>query len=171
MNNFITGGISGAITDPYSDDAIRHAEMYYEEIRKNHSDVTKIAHNTSLNYDQVLLIKQYLFFNVHDLEGGIRRFDASFEIAQSWQRLSFDPQNIKPHDLTLLSHELTEIDYVNHGMSQKDAHIKASEEYPYAKECKKYYEQLDIKNQDINIYNNRNSGAICIDDYNDIEER
>ena len=80
MNNFITGGISGAITDPYSDDAIRHAEMYYEEIRKNHSDVAKIAHNTSLNYDQVLLIKQYLFFNVHDLEGGIRRFDASFEI-------------------------------------------------------------------------------------------
>lgn len=33
----ISGGISGAITDPFSDEAIAHAEMYYETIMTNMS--------------------------------------------------------------------------------------------------------------------------------------
>ncbi len=165
MDYYIAGGVSGAITDPYSDDAIRHAEMYYEEIRNNHADVARIAQNTTLTYDQALLIKQYLFFNVHDLDGEIRRFDPSFEIAQSWQRLAFEPQNIKPHDLTLLSHELKEISLVNQGMSQHDAHIEAAELYPYGRECQEYYQQLESKSKGHEIYKTRNSGAISWDDF------
>lgn len=165
MDNFISGGISGAITDPLSNDAIKHAEMYYEEIRKNHADVSRIAENTTLSYDQVLLIKQYLFFNVHDLDGEIKRFDPCFEIAQSWQRLAFDPEHIKQHDLTLLSHELMEIELVNQGLPQHDAHIKTSEKFPYSKECREYYRQLGAKDADIEAYKNRNCGAIAIDDF------
>lgn len=33
ITSMISGGISGAITDIYSDEALHHAELYYEEIR------------------------------------------------------------------------------------------------------------------------------------------
>ena len=63
-----------------------------------------------------MLVKNYLFIDVHKLDGGIRRFDASFEIAESWRRMAFDPENIKSHDLTLLRHELMELRLVSEGI-------------------------------------------------------
>ena len=39
---FISGGISGAISDPLSNKALRHAEVYYEEIRHRTDDIKKI---------------------------------------------------------------------------------------------------------------------------------
>jgi len=45
MNNIenISGGISGAISDPLSPEAQEHAELFYEEIRHRFDDVEKIA--------------------------------------------------------------------------------------------------------------------------------
>ena len=37
--HIISGGISGAITDPNSDPAQKHANMYYETIRRPSDDV------------------------------------------------------------------------------------------------------------------------------------
>ena len=88
------GGIAGAITDPLSPRALAHAKMYYEEIRSIHSDVQKIAENTGFTKHQIMLVRNYLFVDEHELEDGIRRFDESFEIAESWRRLAFDPKNI-----------------------------------------------------------------------------
>lgn len=48
------------ITDPYSEDAERHAEMYYEEIRHLSTDVERIAQNTGMSVDQIALVKNYL---------------------------------------------------------------------------------------------------------------
>ena len=48
------GGITGGITDPSSLRALSHAEMYYEEIRKNHADVQRIAKNTGLDRKSVV---------------------------------------------------------------------------------------------------------------------
>lgn len=160
----ISGGISGAITDPYSREAVTHAEMYYEEIRHNHSDVLRIAQNTDFGYEQVLMIKNYLFIDDHFLNGKIKKFDPSFEIAESWRRLAFDPKNIKPHDLTLLNHEIKEMKLINAGYSQDKAHSITSQEFNYAEESKKYYQELNRQNAnkpktDISLVS-LNSGAI-----------
>ena len=138
----IAGAISGGITDPASLRALHHAELYYEEIRKNHADVKRIAQNTGFTTNQILMIKNYLFVDAHELDGGYRRFDVSFEIAESWRRLAFDPENIKPHDITLLNHELMEMRLVNDGSSQEEAHAITSRRYDYAKQSAEYYQGI-----------------------------
>lgn len=143
-NEIIAGGISGAISDPLSKRATSHAKMYYEEIRKNHADVKRIAVNTGFTSDQIMLIKNYLFFDLHELYDGVRRFDVSFEIAESWRRLAFDPENIKPHDITLLHHELMELKLVSEGVPQDEAHIITSRKYNYSQESFDYYQSLQI---------------------------
>ena len=140
----VSGGISGAITDPFSKRAVAHAKLYYEEIRKNHSDVKKIAKNTGFTQDQIMLVKNYLFLDVHELYDGIRRFDVSFEIAESWRRLAFDPKSIKNHDLTLLNHELMELRLVSEGVSQEEAHVITSRKYNYSQESYDYYQSLQM---------------------------
>jgi len=81
---------------------------------------------------------------MHQLETGEKTFDPSFEIAESWRRLSEkNPDEIQPHDLILLKHELLEMQYVISGLTQNDAHIKASEKYNYALEAKRFYEKIE----------------------------
>ena len=46
------GGITGGITDPSSLKALSHAELYYEEVRKNHSDVQRIAKIQGLQHSR-----------------------------------------------------------------------------------------------------------------------
>ena len=128
-NILISGGISGAITDPYSEEAERHANLYYEEIRKNHADVFRISQNTGIRADQILRIKHYLFLDEHILNGKIKRFDPCFEIAESWRRLAFDPKHIQPHDITLLKHESFEMSMVDAGYPQDEAHEITSQKY------------------------------------------
>lgn len=161
---FISGGISGAITDPFSDKADNHAKLFYEEIRKNHSDVMRIAQNTGFSVDDILHVKNFLFIDVHLLEDGvIKRFDESFSIAESWRRLAFDPQNIQKHDITLLKHEIYERQLMAQGHSQQDAHLIASEQYNYPKESLEFYEKLHEKK--LSPKHRFDSGAIKSSDY------
>ena len=135
--------VSGAITDTYSKEAIRHSELYYSEIRAMTTDVGRIAKNTGFSESQILLIKQYLFLHSHILSSGIKRFDASFEIAQSWQRLmSKDKREIKPHDITLLNHELYEMQLVSQGCEQNKAHLETCKKYNYPRESEAYYDSI-----------------------------
>ncbi len=77
--------------------------------------------------------------DIHDLGGGrISRFDASFEMAQSWQRL-IEGKNIQPHDLTLLRHEIMEKQLMDSGYTQDEAHTLTSQIYNYAKEAYKFH--------------------------------
>ncbi len=145
-NIFVSGGISGGISDPFSEKADAHAKLFYEEIRKNHSDVMRIAQNTGFSVDDVLHVKNFLFIDVHLLEdGAIKRFDECFPIAESWRRLAFDPKHIQKHDITLLQHEIFERKLMAKGYSQQEAHMKASEKYNYPKEVAEFYEQLNKK--------------------------
>ena len=52
----ISGGIYGAL-DPDSKEASKHAEMYYERIRRDQYDVDKISENTGYEYEKILHIK------------------------------------------------------------------------------------------------------------------
>lgn len=150
MDN-ISGGISGAISNPMSPEAILHAYKYYEEIRHRNDDVYKIADLTGYTPDQILKVKNFLFEETHILSDGIRRFDPSFEIAETWQRLSDMQKYIQPHDLLLIPHEIMEMDLINKGLSQTEAHERTSEKYDYPGESNKFYEALQIeKNAKIN---------------------
>ena len=58
MNVGITiGGISGAIADPLSPEALEHAILYYEEIRHRTEDIGKIAKFTGYTPEQILKVK------------------------------------------------------------------------------------------------------------------
>lgn len=134
--------IAGAIYNPDSGDALQHAVLYYEEIRHMSTDIEKIAKRTGYSIDEIQRIKMYLFVEQHHLERGFVRFDESFEIAESWQRLMTDNMKIENHDLTLLKHELLEISLVISGLSQEKAHDIASMSYNYGKEAKEFYDTI-----------------------------
>ena len=151
-SDFNSGGISGAIIDVYSKEALKHAELYYEEIRKMNTDVIKISKNTNFSLIQIQLVKDYLFMNEHNLGKEYKRFDPSFAIAESWKRLAFDKQNIQQHDITLIKHELKEISLVAAGVPQDKAHEVASDIYNYSSESTAYYKKLNVnKNHNKNI--------------------
>lgn len=139
--------VSGArITDVFSKEAEQFAEMYYEEIRSFSTDVKKIARNLEKNESDILKIKKYLFEDKSWFDsdtGKWRRFDPDCAIAQSWQRLMIG-KDIKPHDRTLIEHELLEmkIKQKNPNMEHWKAHELAAKKFDYPKEALEYYGNL-----------------------------
>lgn len=134
--------ISGAISDVNSKKALKHADLYYDEIRHMTSDVKKIANRTGYSEKEIIRIKNYLFMEQHNLDGELKRFDSSFEIAQTWQRLMTSNMEIQHHDIVLLEHELFEISLVDSGLTQDEAHIIASQSFNYEKESAIYYGKI-----------------------------
>ena len=128
MDKNISGAISGAL-DPDSEEADQHAEQYYESVRKMKDDYIDISKNTGISEKDILAIKNYLFVDKHEfLEN--ERFYHNYYISQSWQRL-ISGKNIKKQDMIMINHELMEIDLLNKGMTQNEAHILASKKYNY----------------------------------------
>ena len=134
--------INGArITNINGSAAEKHAERYYGLVRSMTTDVAKIAENTGYSESVIQRIKNFIFLDKHDL-GDLepRRFDPSFAMAQSWQRLiNGTPE---PHDIVMLQHEILEQELMERGLSQHQAHIEASKKYNYAKESDDYYAAL-----------------------------
>ena len=136
------GAISGAL-NPYSKRAEEHAVRYYESVRYMTTDVARIASNTGYSTNEIQRIKNFIFMEKHDLgRGKLEYFDASYEMAQSWQRL-IDGKNIQQHDLILLKHEIMENKLVDLGIPQSEAHIMTSKEYNYSREARKYYDTIE----------------------------
>ena len=129
MDENISGAISGAL-NPDSEEAEKHAEQYYESVRNMKTDYIKIAENTGMSEQDIVDIKNYLFVEKHNLFDGYKRFDLSYHIAQSWQRL-IDGKKIKEQDIIMLKHELIEMELVKSGMTQNQAHINATKIYNY----------------------------------------
>lgn len=142
-----SGAVSGArISDPEGEDGKAFAESFYPEIRKRKTDYKKIAKNIGKPESDILRIKNYLFIDnsLYDEDLQIwRQFDTDCAIAQSWQRLT-DGKDIKPHDLTLIEHELLEmkIKQENPGIPHDEAHAIAQSKYNYKKEASEYYGNL-----------------------------
>lgn len=134
--------VSGArITEQFGKAATEHAERYYGLVRTMTTDVERIAENTGFSAEEIQKVKEYIFLDDHDLgDDRPRKFDPSFAMAQSWQRL-IDGKP-EPHDLTLIRHEVMERMLVESGMSQEEAHILTSEKYNYTRESDAYYAAL-----------------------------
>ena len=139
-----SGGISGAITNLNSKEARMYAIQAYESIRNNQHDVEKISKNLNIDEGMIRAIKGYLFYKkcAEDENGEKKRFDPSFAIAQSWNRLAYEPENIQEHDKILIQHEIKEIHLITEGMTQSVAHDKTSQEFNYAEAAIQYYEKL-----------------------------
>lgn len=127
-----TEKVSGAL-NPLSSKAEEHATRYYESVRHMKTDTEKISKATGISKDKLDKIKKHVFIAEHNLIDGKRRFDPDYEMAQSWQRLI--DGNIKEQDMILLKHEYAELRYMEKGLTQNVAHIKASHRYNFAKYC------------------------------------
>ena len=127
-----TGATSGAL-NPDSKEAQEHAERYYGLVCHMITDTATIAQNTGISQDKIEKIKKHIFVDKHHLTGGYRKFDPSYHMAESWQRLISG--NYREEDIVLLKHEYAELRYMEKGYSQDEAHIKASKRYNYAKYC------------------------------------
>lgn len=139
---------SGArITDVDSKRAEKHAARYYEFIRKSESQAPQIAKNTGYDEEMIRNIEDYLFRNLsyyNEYTDQWELFAPDCAIAHSWQRLA-DGKKIQSHDLTLLDHELCEMEIKrkNPGIEHDEAHKTAQEKFNYRKESDAYYVDLN----------------------------
>ena len=148
-SDIITSG--ARITNIFSKEAQEFADMYYEEIRSFSNDAAKIAGHLHKNESDIRKIKAYLFENDSFFDpdtGEYKRFDPDCAIAQSWQRLMIG-KDIKPHDRTLIEHELLEmkIKEENPTLEHWKAHEMAAKVYNYPKEADEYYGNLEKHNK------------------------
>jgi len=133
-------GASGAIPRNDFNRMEEHAERFYEEIRNRTSDIGAIAKNTGFAKEDILNIKQHIFFNEYDLgKKNPVRFDPNYDMAVSWQRLI--DGNVKEMDMILLNHELIELKLMKQGLNYDEAHKMAEAIYNYTK----YTKELDEK--------------------------
>ena len=139
-DKIIVRNVSGA-RNPESNEAEEHAKRYYGLVRSMKTDVSKIAKTTGFTQKQIQEVKDYIFYDKHDLGNGEpERFKPDFMMAQSWQRLiAGSPEK---HDITLIRHEVMEKELIEQGMTQEEAHILTSKKYNYGKEALEYYAKI-----------------------------
>ena len=134
-----SGAVYGAWNDrndPYNKERDRHAQKFYESVRNRNKqhEIVKVSKNSKLSQSDVEKIYNHIFINEYDLEDGRKRFDPSYDMAESWRRLSeIGGKNIQPHDLVMLDHELMEHDLMSKGMKYDEAHELTNKTYNYQK--------------------------------------
>ena len=134
-----SGAVYGAWNDrndPYNKERDRHAQKFYESVRNRNKqhEIVKVSNNSGLSQSDVEKIYNHIFINEYDLEDGRKRFDPSYDMAESWRRLSeIGGKNIQPHDLVMLDHELMEHDLMAKGMRYDEAHELTNKSYNYQK--------------------------------------
>lgn len=123
------------------------AERLYEQFRKR-DDIETVARNSGFNYEQIQLIKDYVFYEVHrNSKDELVRFAATYDMAESWRRLSeHSGKNIKPHDILMLHHEALEIAILltTPNCTQMQAHAMAEQKFNYKQAADAYDISLGI---------------------------
>ena len=119
------GAKSGALDSDGKDleRANKHAKMYYAEVLKRRSDVPRIARLTGKTESEIEAVKQYVFGN--------EEFDADYDQAQTWQRLT-DGKPLEM-DRVFIEHELLEmrIRKENPHITYSEAHKLTNKTYNY----------------------------------------
>ena len=126
-----TGGLAGAL-NPHSERAEEHAIRYYGLVRSMKTDCKNIANNTGFREQDIQRVKNHVFYEEHELyDGEVARFDPSYYMSQSWQRL-IEGKHIEERDIILLNHEFIESVFMAEGLNYREAHDKAEAIYNYS---------------------------------------
>lgn len=94
------------VLDPNSTRAWDVVEGAYGAIRNDPTDIAAIARNTGWAESRVSRVKDHVFFNEHQLDAGVKRFDADPDMLNSWNRLT--KGDFVQSDIDLLRHEIFE---------------------------------------------------------------
>ncbi len=99
-----TGGRQ--VLDPESLAGWEKAELFYNKIRTDPTDIAQIAKNTGWKESHVARVKDHVFFKKHQLDDRFGKFDADPSMVNAWERLK-KGDYIKS-DIDLLRHEYFE---------------------------------------------------------------
>lgn len=120
------------------------ADLQYANIR-NANDIEIIAKNSGMAIEEIQTIKNHIFFNDHiKYDGKIEPFDADYDMAVAWKRLSEGVPESR--DILLLKHELLESQLEKqYKLTAAQAHARANKTYAWDK---KLYEELGEGGED-----------------------
>ena len=104
---------------------------FYEYVRKQDTDIKRIANAAKMSVQDVTQIKNHIFFNKHIMwDGSYALFYPQYDMAVAWQRLSTGTPN--ETDLLLLKHELLESQYEKeYNLTADQAHRMATKTYDW----------------------------------------
>jgi hypothetical protein len=150
-----TGNVTlkqGALTSSNDPDYTRraaHADLYYEEIRNRKIEPVSsaIAEHTDLSVDEAKTVINHVFNEEHLFEDGtLRRFDTSYDMAESFQRI-IEGKNIQEHDIILLKHELMEANLMadDPSMVYETAHEIVQRKYNYSEALTEYLKNNNLE--------------------------
>ena len=131
-------GALGALNDKNDPKRKRrkaHAKRYYETLRRSDVDgiVEKLSKHGGISQKSARKVYEHVFINEYDLYGGRKRFEPSYSMAQSFQRL-LSGKDIQPHDFILLRHERLERELmVRYNKDYDRAHELTNSKYDYAR--------------------------------------
>ena len=140
---------SGAVydykNDPDGNKRQGIAEKLYEQTRNRNPmyEVRAIAKNSGMSEADIKKVYDHIYTNEHLFKDGtIHLFDPDYEMAQSWQRLR-NNNNIQPHDITLLKHELAEYNIMGESIDieYEPVHNEVTKKYNYQKELMQYLKE------------------------------
>lgn len=137
----VFSGALNDINDPLGTKRAIHAEKYYNSIinRDKNTIINKLSMNGNIEISEAENVYNHVFKNKHIFKSGdIKKFEPDYDMAQSFQRI-LEGKNIKPHDYTLLKHEILEFEIMSkYNMTYEDAHAIAEKQYNYSKELKEF---------------------------------
>ena len=139
------GNICGAHNPKTDFKVLSIAGSLYEQIRSRKNDYIRVAENSGFSKEQTKIIKDYIFYNPHDLPEGYVPFSPSYEMAESWRRLSEKHRKlIQPHEILLLKHEAKEIELLmsHPDWTQQKAYEEAEKLFNYTKASDDFYENI-----------------------------
>ncbi len=99
-----TGGRQ--VLDPESLAGWEKAELFYNKIRTDPTDICSNSKNTGWKESHVARVKDHVFFKKHQLDDRFGKFDADPSMVNEWERLK--KGDYVKSDIDLLRHEYFE---------------------------------------------------------------
>lgn len=137
-NKAMLDGNYGALNDkndPWQTRRDEHAKRYYETLRNSNQEylAQTIAKVSGMRVTSIQKVLAHVLFNRYNLDKGYVRFDPSYEMSQSFQRLLVaNGKDTQEKDIIMLKHEYLEYELMNrYSKEYLEAHELANKKYNY----------------------------------------
>lgn len=85
------------------------------------------------------MIKQYLFYERNNGGGILKNIKPDLDVAQSWNRLTNEPENIQIHDRMLIDNAIMEFSLILREVSETAMEEVSAKNFAYYKQLAGYY--------------------------------